>query len=143
MLMLLGGMASVYDYARVVMIFAPPEDAAPLAQRIEAGQRSWFFASQADYAATTTTEQPFEAMDAFRGATHSLLDSRLMIAWAKALNEAGDTDRARYVAQRLREFRNEGADAFFAPCAEPAKPGASLPFQCQAPQRRFGYEDFR
>ena len=143
MLLLLGGMASVYDYARVVVIFAPPEEAAPLAQRIEAGQRSWFFASQADYAATTTAEQPFEAMDAFRGATHSLLDSRLMIAWAKALNEAGDTDRARYVAQRLREFRNEGADAFFAPCAEPAKPGASLPFQCQAPQRRFGYEDFR
>ena len=37
-------LVSVQDYLRVVVIFAPPENAAPLAQRIAEGQRSWFFA---------------------------------------------------------------------------------------------------
>lgn len=143
MLLMIGGLASVYDYMSVVVIFAPPDNAAPLAQRIEAGRRSWFFAHHADYAAATTTDQPAEAMASFKTATHYLLDSRLMMAWAKALNDAGDTDRARYVAQRLREFRNDAAASFFEPCAEPAQPGVALPFQCLPPQRPLRYEDFR
>ena len=143
MLLMIGGLASVVDYMRVVVIFAPLEGAAPLAQRIEAGRRSWFFAHHANYAAATTTDHPADAMGSFKSATHYLLDSRLMMAWAKALNDAGDTDRARYVAQRLREFRNEGAAAFFEPCAEPAPPGVALPFQCLEPQRPLRYEDFR
>ena len=143
MLLMIGGLASVYDYTRVVVIFAPLEGAEPLAQRIEAGRRSWFFAHHADYAAATTSEHPSDAMVSFLGATHYLLDTRLMIAWAKALNDAGDTDHARYVAQRLREFRNEGADAFFAPCAEPVMQGVAAPFQCLEPARQFDYEDFR
>ena len=151
MLLMMGGLAAVADYTRVVVIFAPPDNAAPLAQRIADGRRSWFFAHHADYAAATTSEHPAQAMRSFLSATHYLLDSRLMIAWAKALNEAGDTEHARFVAQRLREFRNDGATSFFAPCAEAAASGASpdksaaaaLPFQCLAPQRGFGYEDFR
>ena len=143
MLLMIGGLAAVVDYTRVVVIFAPPEGAEPLAQRIKEGRHSWFFAHHADYAAATTGEHPEQEMRSFLSATHYLLDSRLMIAWAKALNEAGDTDHASYVAQRLREFRNEGADAFFAPCAAPVKAGATLPFQCLAPQRQYGYEDFR
>ena len=151
MLLMMGGLAAVADYTRVVVIFAPPDNAAPLAQRIADGRRSWFFAHHADYAAATTSEHPAQAMRSFLSATHYLLDSRLMIAWAKALNEAGDTEHARFVAQRLREFRNEGADSFFAPCGEPAAPGATtgkgvaaaLPFQCGVPQRSFVYEDFR
>ncbi len=151
MLLMMGGLAAVADYTRVVVIFAPPDTAAPLAQRIADGRRSWFFAHHADYAAATTGEHPAQAMRSFLSATHYLLDSRLMIAWAKALDEAGDIEHARYLAQRLREFRNDGADSFFAPCAEAAAlsatPGtgaaATLPFQCLAPQRGFVYEDFR
>ena len=45
-------------------------------------------------------------MAAFERAPHYLLDTRLMMAWAKALDEAGDVERARHLAQRLREFRN-------------------------------------
>ena len=151
MLLMMGGLGAVADYTRVVVIFAPPDNAAPLAQRIADGRRSWFFAHHADYAAATTSEHPAQAMRSFLSATHYLLDSRLMVAWAKALNEAGDTEHARYVAQRLREFHNEGADAFFAPCTAAAASGATpgkgtapaLPFQCLAPQRSFVYEDFR
>ena len=148
LLLLFGGVFSVYDYARVVVIFAPPEGAAPLAQRIGEGRRSWFFAHHADYAGATTAaaadESAVRAPVAIRAATHYLLDSRLMTAWAQALNDAGtpaSIDRARYVAARLREFHH--TDAFFAPCAEPVVAGAVLPFQCQAPQRTYRFEDFR
>ena len=143
MVLMLGGLASVADYARVVVIFAPGEAAPPLAQRIADGRRSVFFAHHADYAAATIAEHPSEAMVSFLRAPHYLLDARLMEAWAKALNESGDTERARYVAQRLHEFRNEQAAEFFAPCADPPASGKPVPFQCAAPTQPFGYEDFR
>ena len=140
LLLMLGSIGSVVDYVRVVAIFAPPENAPPLAQRIDEGRRSVFFAHHADYAAATTAEHPSQAMASFLHAPHYLLDSRLMTAWATALNEAGDTEHARYVAQRLKEFRNEQAAPFFAPCDAPA---SSPPFQCAPPTRAFVYEDFR
>jgi len=143
LVLMLGGMVSVIDYSRVVAIFAPAEGAPPLAERIASGQRSIFFAHQADYAAATTAERSADAMPAFQRAPHNLLDARLMIAWAKALDESGDHERARYVAQRLKEFNNDQAAEFFAPCAETPHRGVPLPFQCEPPSRQFGYEDFR
>ncbi|HUP09445.1 MAG TPA: Wzy polymerase domain-containing protein, partial [Caldimonas sp.] len=134
---------ALWDYSRVVVIFAPPPDAGPLEDRIEAGRHSWFFAPHADYAAATTAEHPSTALPSFKVATHYLLDTRLMMAWARALEEAGDDEGARYIAQRLREFRNEASASFFAPCANAAAPAAEVPFQCKAPTRRFTYEDFR
>jgi O-antigen ligase len=143
LVLMMGGLASVVDYARVVVIFAPGADAAPLAQRIVDGRRSVFFAHHADYAAATTADRPGDVLAAFQRAPHYLLDARLLQAWAKALDEVGDTDHARYIAQRLREFRNEQSEAFFAPCEEPAEPGKPLPFQCEAPTGVYRYEDFR
>jgi hypothetical protein len=143
LLLLLGGMASVLDYSRVVVIFAPGDAAAPLAERIADGERSVLFAHQADYAAATTAAQPADAIGAFRRAPHNLLDARLMLAWAKALHAVGETERAQYIAQRLAEFHNDQAADFFAPCAEPPVQGEPAPFQCVAPTRSFGYADFR
>lgn len=144
LLLTMGGVASVFDYLRVVYIFAPPEGSqVSLAQRIVDGRKSVFFSHHADYAAATTAAHPADVMPAFLGAPHYLLDARLLQAWAKALDEAGDTQHARYVAQRLREFKNEQSAAFFAPCEAPPQPGAALPFQCIAPTREFKYEDFR
>jgi len=144
MLLMLGGVASVADYRSAVVIYAPSEDAPPLAQRIHDGQHSVLFAHQADYAAATTAAHPSDAMDAFRRAPHNLLDARLLIAWAKALAESGDVERARYVAQRLKEFRNDQAADFFAPCnSPPPRHGAALPFQCEPPSRTLTYADFR
>ena len=140
MLLTLGGVVSVYDYLRVVVIFAPEDHAAPLTQRIADGQRSLFFSYHGDYAAATTVEHPSQAMAAFDGATHYLLDARLMQAWATALDEVGDTQRARYVAQRLKEFRNEQADAFFEPCGHAVAAGVPPPFQCLAPDEPLDYK---
>ena len=143
LLLVMGGLASLADYSRVVVIFAPAEGAPPLAERIARGRNSVFFSHHADYAAATTAERPGDVMPAFLGAPHYLLDARLLQAWAKALDESGDTEHARYIAQRLREFKNDQSADFFAPCAAPPKAGKALPFQCVAPVREFGYEDFR
>jgi O-antigen ligase len=140
-LLLAGGIASVFDYSRVVAVFS--EGGTSLAQRIAIGQRSWFFAQHADYAAATTAEHPSDALPSFKVATHYLLDTRLMIAWANALNESGDVERARHIAQRLREFRNPDAKPFFAPCDDPSQRTEPLAFQCTPPTKRFDYRDFR
>ncbi|MGZ5207370.1 MAG: PglL family O-oligosaccharyltransferase, partial [Caldimonas sp.] len=152
MALILCGTLALYDYMRVVIIFAPPADAAPLDKRIADGRRSILFAHHADYAAATVVEHPSKVMKAFQRAPHFLLDARLMMAWARALDEKGETDKARYVAQRLKEFHNDQAEEFFAPCASAPAASASasaasapakLPFQCLAPERKLSYKDFR
>lgn len=142
MLVMLGGFVAVYDYMRVVSIFAPRGDAPQLSERIAKGQRSWFFAHHADYAAATTARHPSQVIESFDRATHYLLDARLMIAWARALAETGDIERARHVAQRLREFSHEQAKEFFAVCDAPIA-GSPPPFQCLAPSKAFDHRDFR
>jgi len=143
MALVLAGAVAVWDYARVVVIFAPPDGAGPLEDRIAEGRRSWFFAPHADYAAATVAEHPSTVMPSFTVATHYLLDTRLMMAWAKALEESGDDEKARWVAARLREFRNPAAEVFFGPCIDPSVAADAKPFQCRPPTRRFSYLDFR
>ncbi|ATU63274.1 PglL family O-oligosaccharyltransferase [Piscinibacter gummiphilus] len=136
-----GGVFSVVDYLSVVQIFAPGSRAAPLEERIESGRRSVFFAHHADYAAVTTAQFPSVEAAGFEVAPHFLLDARLMIAWAKALNERGDVERARYVAERLKEFNHAEGDKFFAACNDATTD--PLPFQCAPATRSFTFEDFR
>ena len=151
--LVVGATLATWDYVRVVVIFSPPPGAASLDERIDKGRKSILFAHHADYAAATVTDHPGTVMSAFARAPHYLLDARLMEAWAKALDENGETDKASYVAARLREFRNEQAADFFAPCAEKiatgVAPAASAvpapvprPFQCRAPTGALRYEDF-
>jgi hypothetical protein len=138
--MLLLGVASLVDYSRVVAIFSPSDDAVSLEARIANGRRSILFAHHADYAAATTAERPSEVMDSFAVASHYLLDTRLMMAWANAYAELGDLDRARHIAARLREFRNPDAKEYFAPCEQKVEPA---PYQCQPPSRAMDWRDFR
>jgi len=143
--MTLGAAAAVLDYWRVVVIYDPPERAAPLEERIERGQRSPLFGQHADYAAATAFGEPKAPLSpsqqlAFRRAPHQLLDVRLMIAWAQALAAEGEIDKARWLAARIREFRNPGADEFFAPCQQPEQ--AALAFQCQPPRREVHWREF-
>jgi O-antigen ligase len=143
LLMMAGGFASVIDYLPVVAIFEPPDDAPPLADRVAAGHRSWLFSHHADYAAATTSHSPAEVLRAMDGAKHFLLDTRLMMAWASALAEVGEIERARHIAARLREFHNVASKGFFAPCDSEPEPDVEPPFQCVAPSRALDYRDFR
>jgi len=142
-LLLIGSVAAVYDYSRVVAIFAPGEHAPPLAERIADGQRSWLFSHHADYAAVTTAEHVPDPTHAFARVPHYLLDTRLMMAWARALEEDGQPDAARHVAQRLREFRNEQAEPFFEVCDLLPDDTGPAPFQCLAPSVEVDYRALR
>jgi O-antigen ligase len=163
-----GAVLAVMDYQRVVQVFSA-DALQPLPQRIAAGQRSWFFSHHADYAAATVAPEPAQEMDALRRAAHYLLDTRLMMAWADAHASSGDLPRARYLAARLREFRNPVSRTYFdacptgpvplapvAPAAPANMPPASLlaqasepspgpPYQCRGsdPQVRLRWTDFR
>jgi hypothetical protein len=133
-----GGVLAAFDYQRAVAIYAPSDGAGSLAERVVAGQRSPLFAHHADYAAATNPVPPGSAALGFVRAPHSLLDTRLMIAWARHLAATGEVDRARWLAQRLREFRNPDAQPFFAPC----EGGASVEFQCQPPETAHDWREF-
>jgi hypothetical protein len=143
--MTLGAAASVLDYYQVAVIYEPPANAPPLEERIARGQRSPLFAHHADYAAATAFGEPKAPLSSsqllgFHRAPHHLLDVRLMIAWAEALAEQGELDKARWLAERIREFRNPASDEFFEPCAQPAE--GTREFQCQAPLRSHDWREF-
>ena len=142
LLLVFGAVLSVLDYARVASIFAPPGDGRTLAERIDDGQRSWLFAHHAGYAAATTDDALAASAPAFAEAPHYLMDTRLMIAWSEALARAGALDRARHLAQRLREFRNPQAQEFFAACDTPQAASAPPPFQCQPPRAPPVWRDY-
>lgn len=128
--MVLGTVYAVLDYLTVVQIFAPSAGAGPLDARIARGQRSTFFGYQADYAAVTTAAEPGRVIEQFEGPLHNLIDGRLMIAYAKALHETGQEDKARFVVDRLREFKRLGKEPFLEVCNEPLEDDEPVPFQC-------------
>lgn len=159
-LLLAGALAAVADFGRVVPIFESGAGAPPLAQRIADGQRSVLFAHHAHYAAATVSPTPAAEMASLHQAAHHLLDTRLMMAWARAYAESGDLDRARFLAARLREFRNPASAELFEGCAATGTAGAAPaavaggagreaaladqpePFACVAPTRAWGWRDF-
>jgi hypothetical protein len=139
--MVVVALASTWDYWRVSTIFLDDPGLAPLKERIQAGQTSPFFAHHADYADATTADPPSQALGALEHATHSLLDSRLMMAWASALSESGQADRARYLVARLKEFDKTDTEEFFAPCADTTI--SPKPFQCEPEPTNLSWRDFR
>jgi hypothetical protein len=142
LLMIACGFGALSDYLTVSRIFEPGSDNRPLPERIADGRRATLFAHHADYAAATTPDDPSTAMDAFKRAPYYLLDARLMEAWAKALAAKGDLDKARHIAQRLREFRNPQSEEFFEPCRA-GSPPQIMPFQCSPPARPVPWREFR
>ncbi|MDR7270574.1 O-antigen ligase [Pelomonas saccharophila] len=128
-LLITGCAFALWDYHRIVVIYAPAEDAAPLGQRIATGQHSVFFSHQADYAAATSQPPGPLALEAARRTAFNLIDARLLMHWSQSLEKTGDTQGARFLADRLREFRNPTGDNWFASC-EDAASAPAMP-QCQ------------
>ncbi|MCH7343615.1 Wzy polymerase domain-containing protein [Pelomonas sp. CA6] len=140
--MTLAALLTVADYRRVVVIYAPPAKAGSLESRIRAGQSSLLFSPQADYAAATTPTPSAQTLEAARRTGHHLIDVRLMMAWARSLDAVGETDKARYLVQRLKEFRSRAGDEWLAECAA-VPTGITPPFQCQPPERDYDYRELR
>jgi hypothetical protein len=139
LVLMAGTTFAIWDYQRVSEIFRAEPGAAPLQQRVQAGQRSVFFGHHADYAAVTSNIVVPDPAAAAARASHFLLDTRFMIAWSRRLAAAGDVEAARHLAARLQEFRRPESGAFFAPCASPASATA---YQCQAPAPPLPWQRF-
>ncbi len=60
-----------------------------------------------------------------------------MMAWAKSLHAVGETDKARYMVARLREFRSREGEAWLATCAD--EPAAWF---CKPPEKSYSWRDF-
>lgn len=141
-LMVAGAFFAAWDYLHIVDIYRSGPRLPPLEERIARGQRSLLFSAGADYAAATVPAASRATLEAAQRTGHNLIDVRLMIAWAQSLHAVGETDKARYLVQRLREFHNVAADDWLDECERwPAH--AMRPFQCEAPQRSYRFEDFR
>lgn len=134
---------ALFDFWRVATIFEPhiPGGTAPLAERIERGRRGLIFGQHADYARVTMAERPQDVFDSFDRPLFHLLDTRLMMAYAKALAGRGEMEKARAVAARLREFNKPEAEEFFEVCqttpiAFPCGPDPALGYEALLPARR-------
>ncbi|SEL28247.1 O-antigen ligase [Roseateles sp. YR242] len=128
---------AVIDYLTIVHIYSPRPGAAPLVERLAAGDGSPLFDLHADHAIATVLPPGPLALQAAHKASHRLIDARLMVAWARSLNAAGQTDKARYLADRLREFHHPLGDAFFKECELAEEAHTTLPFQCTPPSRNY------
>lgn len=135
--MMLGAAFAFWEYQKVVAIYAPARDDQPLAARIERGQRTLLLSRHADYAAATAMGATPAALAAAQRTGHQLIDARLLIAWAKSLHAVGETDKARYLVARLREFRSRDGEAWLAQCAE-----NSSAWMCAPPSGHYTWKDF-
>jgi hypothetical protein len=130
------------DYRKVSEIFAPPDEAPPLAQRIEAGKKSLFFFHHAHYADATTGNELMPDMEPFRVASYHLLDARLIMAWSRAYAKHGDLERARFLADRLYEFSPSQSQPFQDACEAARAAQQPEAFQCGHPTQPLGLGDF-
>jgi Virulence factor membrane-bound polymerase, C-terminal/O-Antigen ligase/Protein glycosylation ligase len=136
-LMVAGSVWALHEYRFISAIYAPSQSSAPLAQRIARGQSTWLFSLQADYAAATALGANTEALAAAQRTGHQLIDVRLMMAWAKSLQATGQTDKARYLVERLREFHSREGTAWLQECEE----DPSL-WMCHPAQGAYTWRDF-
>ncbi len=151
LVVVVGAVWCAIDYQFAANIYAPRPWAGALSDRIAFGQDRLWFGYQADYAHVTgpDEDEPSLPPAAFGRTLHNLVDSRLMIAYARSLAEHGEVDKARYIVARLKEFKSRLGKEFVAPCASlpaaaPAASsadGADRPFQCDPPKGRYTWRE--
>jgi O-antigen ligase len=138
--MLVGSLWLQRDYRSLATLYQPSDATLTQPQRIALGQISVVFHHFADYMAAINAEPPSQAIALFKTTAPVLMDPPLMEAWAKALNETGQTDLARYLAERLHEFHEPYSEKFFAPCKVTTQ--VSKPFQCEPAQQMHSWKEF-
>jgi O-antigen ligase len=143
LIVVVGAIWCAIDYQFAANIYAPRPGAGALSSRIAFGQDRLWFGYQADYAQATGPEEDEPSLPpaAFGRTLHNLVDSRLMIAYARSLAEHGEVDKARYIVARLNEFKSRMGKEFVAPCATAPASGPERPFQCDPPKGRYTWRD--
>lgn len=129
------------DYLNIVKLFLPDTTSLPFEERIARAQASPLYGNQADYVAITNLTLNPQTVPLVPRSSHVLLNGRLMYLWANVLESQGQTDKARFMAARLREFNLPGPRPWFAACDDAAV--VAKPFQCLAPEHPVTWHDFR
>lgn len=140
-----GGVALVallvlLDYQPVARIYAPADDGLTDVQRRERARESVLFGQFGDRFAGTLAPVGHRQLAPYREIVFEHLDLQLLLSWTLAHAEAGEVDKARYLAARLKEFDRPMVTRFFEVCATPQ---AAQAFQCTAPPPGIGFRDFR
>jgi len=141
LLLVVAGLSAWMDYLNIVTLFQPLATSLPLEQRIQQAQASPLFGYHADYVAVTNLPLSPARTPEIERSARILLNGRLMYLWANLLQQEGQTDKARYLAARLREFDLPGPKPWFAPCDDPAV--TAKPFQCLSPEHPVSWHDFK
>ena len=129
------------DYLNIVGLFRPHADAAPLEERIHSAQLSPLFSNQGDFVAIMEHKATVQELPLIQRSARIVVNSRLLYLWSNLLQEQGQTDKARFLAARMREFNLVGARDWFNVCSDPAV--ATKPFQCLPPEHPVSWRDFR
>ena len=98
--------ATVYafgEYQKATAIHQNSGDRNALASAVATARASKLYGHFGDYAAIMLAGDRAELSWFDRPVRH-VLDERLLVAWARALERSGDTERAAYVIARAREF---------------------------------------
>ncbi len=141
MLMAVSGASAWLDYQNIVGLYVARPDLPSFEERIRGGQASPLFSALADYVETTHPLPGQDQRATVQRSARVLFNGWLMLSMANQLDAQGQTDKARYLAARLREFNLPGAKAYFAPCDNPAV--AVKPFQCTPPTKTYDWRDFK
>jgi O-antigen ligase len=139
-LLVLAGLGVLYDYQPIANLYAPPEDGLSQEQRIDRARLSVLFGHFGDRFAGTLARAGERKLEPYREIIFEMLDLQLLKSWAVAQAETGHVDRARYLAARIKEFKQPQAQQFFDICSTPK---AATAFQCTAPPPGLTFRDFR
>ena len=132
-----GGLWGAADFARTMRVSGAGAEAP------EAVKGIVFYRLQAERIADETLGLPLVDRDLARAAHVAPLLPAETTAWAQRLARQGETDKARYLVQRAREWGRKGPPpAFFEPCREDAAP-ETRPFQCAPPAGVWTFRDFQ
>ena len=140
MMMVLAGSAWL-DYSNVASVYQVKSGTPEFEERLQAAHRSPLYANMADYLDVTQHVARPESLPMLERSAHVLVNSRLLYAWSNLLQLQGQTDKARYLAARMREFKLAGAMQWFEVCNDPAV--TTKPFQCLPPEHPVTWRDFR
>lgn len=139
-LITLAALVALYDYQAVANVYAPPNDGLSDDERVVQAQKSVLFGQFGDRFAGTLARVGTRQVEPYREIVFEHLDLQLLMSWMLAQAEVGHTDKARYLAARLKEFDRPQVQRFFEICATPQ---AATAFQCGPPPPGLSFRDFK
>lgn len=131
------GLVAWADYQRIAPLYE--EGTLPMPDRIISGQQARLFGTWADRVYADVLPDSSKALEAIQRSSHLMLDAHLLMRWAVALDRAGETDKARYIAQRVRDFGDPASSEWLSRCASTS---GSAPRWCGPPSHSYRASDF-